>query len=134
SPIITALIIIITTASPVAVRRGGAPFILALLADCKCANLFAFSGGVSLRVADATRKKAPQTPSAKTLIIGHNYNYYKFYCIYFEQNVSNHSGAPLLAGSSEGRTCWGHPSPSSGLMCANFIAFFDFYNRLYWLY
>ena len=31
----------------------------AKIGDCKSANLFAFSGGVSLRVADATRKKAP---------------------------------------------------------------------------
>ena len=46
------------------------------------------------------------------------------------QYCYNHRGAPLLAGSSEGRTCWGHPSPSSGLMRANFIVFFDFYNRL----
>ena len=35
-----------------------------------------------------------------------------------------------MAGSSEGRTCWGHPSPSSGLVKANFFVYYDFYNLL----
>ena len=48
----------------------------------------------------------------------------------FVQYRYSDRGAPLLAGSSFGRTCWGHPAPSSGLVKANFFDYYDFYNRL----
>ena len=51
----------------------------------------------------------------------------------FVQYRYSDRGAPLLAGSSEGRTCWGHPAPSSGLVIANFFVYYDFYNRLYYV-